>query len=104
MALDLVQLDLALDLTDIAVHGFGEAVRAAARTVNGEFLFDLPASGLLDDAQRIAVVCLSRQDGGRFGLVVLNSKGDRAMTVEPGAGTADLLRFARAFVGVLEKL
>ena len=103
-SLDLVELDLALDLNDIAEHGFCEAVRRAAKTVNGEFLFDLPASGLADDAQRIAIVCLSRDNGGRFGLVLLSANGDQARTIEPDETTADLVQFARAFVAVLEKL
>ncbi|WP_066184622.1 hypothetical protein [Hoeflea olei] len=104
MPLDLVELELALDLNDVSAHGFSEAVRAAARTVEGEFLFDLPASGLADDAQRIAVVCLSRADGGRFGLVLLSAEGDRVRAAEADASTKGLVDFARAFVGVLEQL
>ena len=104
MPLDLVELELALDLSGIPEHGFSEAVREAATTVRGEYLFDLPASGLAGDAQRIAVVCLSREDGGRFGLVLLSADGDQARTIEPDETTAGLVQFARAFVGVLEKL
>tara|TARA_R110002020_G_scaffold110627_3_gene255484 strand:+ start:719 stop:1135 length:417 start_codon:yes stop_codon:yes gene_type:complete len=104
MQLDLVELDLALDLSDIAEHGFGQAVRLAARTVGGEFLFDLPASGLIENAQRIALVCLSREEGGRFGLVLLSADGDRVRTVEADEDTMGLVQFARAFVAVLEKL
>ncbi|KGF70453.1 hypothetical protein LL06_04900 [Hoeflea sp. BAL378] len=104
MQLDLVELDLALDLNDIAEHGFGQAVRQAARTVGGEFLFDLPASGLIENAQRIALVCLSRDNGGRFGLVLLSADGDRVRTVEADEDTMGLVHFARAFVAVLEKL
>lgn len=104
MPLDLVELELALDLSGIPEHGFSEAVREAATTVKGEYLFDLPASGLAGDAQRIAVVCLSRENGGRFGLVMLSADGDQARTVEPDETTAGLVQFARAFVGVLEKL
>lgn len=103
-ALDLVELDLALDLSDISDRGFSDAVRDAARTVGGEFLFDLPASGLAENAQRIAVVCLSRENGGRFGLVLLSADGDRVEAVEADEATAGLVQFARAFVAVLEKL
>lgn len=104
LALDLVELDLALDLNDIAEHGFCEAVRAAAKTVDGEFLFDLPASGLAEGSQRIAVVCLSRNNGGRFGLVLLSANGDQATTAEADETTEGLVQFAKAFVAVLEKL
>ncbi|MDP3524916.1 MAG: hypothetical protein Q8S27_10075 [Hoeflea sp.] len=104
MPLDLVELELALDLSGIPEHGFSEAVREAATTVKGEYLFDLPASGLAGDAQRIAVVCLSREDGGRFGLVLLSADGGQARTIEPDETTKGLVQFAKAFVGVLEKL
>ncbi len=104
LALDLVELDLALDLSDIADRGFDDAVRDAAKVIGGEFLFDLPASGLVDDAQRIALVCLSRDNGGRFGLVLLSADGDRVRTVEADEATMGLVQFAKAFVAVLEKL
>jgi hypothetical protein len=104
LSLDLVELDLALDLSDIADRGFADAVRDAAKVIGGEFLFDLPASGLVEEAQRIAVVCLSRENGGRFGLVLLSAGGDRVETAEPPEATAGLVQFARAFVAVLEKL
>ncbi|WP_417434928.1 hypothetical protein [Hoeflea sp.] len=104
LALDLVELDLALDLSDIADRGFADAVRDAAKVIGGEYLFDLPASGLVDDAQRIAVVCLSRDNGGRFGLVLLSAGGDRVETTEADEATAGLMQFAKAFVAVLEKL
>jgi len=104
MALDLVELELALDISDISERGFCDAVRDAAAKIDGEFLFDLPASGLVDDAQRIALVCLSRDNGGRFGLVLLSAHGDRVRTAEADEATQGLVRFARAFVAVLEKL
>ena len=104
LALDLVELELALDLSDISNRGFCEAVRDAAEKIDGEFLFDLPASGLVEDAQRIALVCLSRDNGGRFGLVLLSAHGDRVRTAEADEATQGLVRFAKAFVSVLEKL
>ena len=104
LSLDLVELDLALDLSDITDRGFADAVADAAKVIGGEFLFDLPASGLVEEAQRIAVVCLSRDNGGRFGLVLLSAGGDRVETAEADEATAGLVQFARAFVAVLEKL
>lgn len=104
LALDLVELELALDLSDISDRGFCDAVRDAAEKIDAEFLFDLPASGLVEDAQRIALVCLSRDNGGRFGLVLLSAHGDRVRTAEACEATQGLVRFAKAFVSVLEKL
>jgi hypothetical protein len=104
LSLELVELELALDPDDLAEHGFRDAVRDAAATAGAEYLFDLPASGLVRDAQRIAVVCLSREEGGQFGLVLLSPDGDRINAMEPGPETGGLVQFAKAFVGVLEKL
>lgn len=104
LSLELVELELAFDPDDLAERGFRDAVRDAAATAGAEYLFDLPASGLVRDAQRIAVVCLSRKDGGQFGLVLLSPEGDRINAMEPGPETRDLVQFAKAFVGVLEKL
>ncbi|WP_422373100.1 hypothetical protein [Hoeflea sp.] len=104
LSLELVELELALDPDDLAEHGFRDAVRDAAATAGAEYLFDLPASGLVRDAQRIAVVCLSRNEGGQFGLVLLSPDGDRINAMEPGPETRDLVQFAKAFVGVLEQL
>jgi hypothetical protein len=104
LSLELVELELAFDPDDLAERGFRDAVRDAAETAGAEYLFDLPASGLVDDAQRIAVVCLSRDNGGQFGLVLLSPDGDRINAMEPAAETRDLVQFAKAFVGVLEKL
>ena len=104
LALDLVELDLALDLSDIADRGFCDAVRDAAKKIGGEFLFDLPSSGLVEDAQRIALVCLSRDNGGRYGLVLLSADGDRVRAAEADEATKGLVQFAKAFVAVLEKL
>ena len=38
MALDLVELELALDISDISERGFCDAVRDAAAKIDGEFL------------------------------------------------------------------
>ncbi|WP_394690247.1 hypothetical protein [Hoeflea sp.] len=104
VSLELMELELALDLDEITERGFCEAVRDAAKASGAEFLFDLPASGLIEEAQRIAVICLSRKNGGRFGLVLLSPEGDRAIALEPGQETAGLVQFAKAFVAVLERL
>ncbi|WP_420408613.1 hypothetical protein [Hoeflea sp.] len=104
LSLELVEIELALDPDDLAEHGFRDTVRDAAESAGAELLFDLPASGLVRNAQRIAVVCLSRDDGGKFGLVVLSPEGDRINVMEPGPETGGLVQFAKAFVGVLEKL
>lgn len=104
-SLEAVELELALDAGDIRVHGFDTAVRDAMRTLEGEFLFDLPASGLANGFQRIAVVRV--KGGTKEGillLVMLADDGDTIKVCEPDEETAGLSDFARAFINVLERL
>ena len=46
LALELVELELSLDGFATEQDGFSEAVHRGAKALGGEFLFDLPASGL----------------------------------------------------------
>ena len=104
-SLEAVELELAIDADDIRVLGFDAAVRDAMRSLDGEFLFDLPASGLATGFQRIAVVRV--RSGGRetaILLVMLADDGDTIKVCEPDEETAGLSDFARAFINVLERL
>lgn len=104
-SLEAVELELAIDTGDIRIHGFDAAVRDAMRTLDGEFLFDLPASGLASGFQRIAVVRV--RSGGRetaILLVMLADDGETIKVCEPDEETAGLSDFARAFINVLERL
>lgn len=104
-SLEAVELELAIDAGDIRVLGFDAAVRDAMRTLDGEFLFDLPASGLATGFQRIAVVRL--RSGVRetvILLVMLADDGETIKVCEPDEETAGLSDFARAFINVLERL
>jgi|GEM_PF-577400 hypothetical protein len=103
--LEAVELELAIDPGDIRVRGFDASVREAMRTIDGEFLFDLPASGLANGYQRIAVVRVKSGGGdGVLLLVMLGEDGDTIKVCEPDEETAGLSAFARAFINVLERL
>lgn len=104
-SLEAVELELAIDTGDIRILGFDAAVRDAMRSLDGEFLFDLPASGLATGFQRIAVVRV--RSGSRetvILLVMLADDGDTIKVCEPDEETAGLSDFARAFINVLERL
>lgn len=104
-SLEEVELELAIDADRIRIDGFDAAVRRAILSVDGEFLFDLPASGLTQGFQRIAAVRLMHKSAGpRLMLVMLADDGETIRVSEPDEETAGLADFARAFVNVLERL
>ncbi|MFB2601056.1 hypothetical protein ACE04B_03175 [Rhizobium phaseoli] len=85
--------------------GFCEAVRQAANRAGGELLFDLPAAGLVADCRRIAVLRIP--DGGsemRVVLALLDYAGTEIRMQAPDEDTAHLVRFADAFVALLERI
>ncbi|PWW01914.1 hypothetical protein DFR52_102578 [Hoeflea marina] len=104
LSLEMVELELALDIGDIRSLGFSFAVRQAIESLDGEFLFDLPASGLSDTDQRIAVVRLGQPGEDQLLLVSLDQDGEQLKVGVPDERTAGLADFARAFIDVLEKL
>lgn len=104
LSLEMVELELALDLGDIRTFGFASAVRQAIESLGGEFLFDLPASGLSDTDQRIAVVRVTQGGKDQLLMVMLHEDGEQLKVGLPDDRTAGLADFARAFIDVLEKL
>ena len=67
-----VEFELALDMQDLTEIDFADCVRAAAGSVGGEFLFDMPADGTLDNVSRIAAVRVEGQNRDRIAFAVLN--------------------------------
>ena len=104
LSLEMVELELALDIGDIRALGFASAVRQAIESLGGEFLFDLPASGLSDTDQRIAVVRITQGGKDQLLMVMLHEDGEQLQISLPDERTAGLADFARAFIDVLEKL
>ncbi len=102
--LELIELELALDSVQSERGGFGEAVGAAVRSLGGEFLFSLPASGLAEGQQKIAVVRLPGDAQETLVFVFLSEDGTRTTVRLPDEETAGLANFSRAFIGLLEKL
>jgi hypothetical protein len=56
LTIELLELELSLDGFTTGPDGFSAHVRAAAAAIDGALLFELPASGLVADCDRIAVL------------------------------------------------
>lgn len=105
LPLELLELELSLEGFEGGEAAFCEAVRKAAAAASGEFLFDLPAGGLVADCRRIAVIRIPAIEGDiRLVLALLDDEGTEIHLQEPDEETAHLVRFADAFVDVLERM
>jgi hypothetical protein len=103
LPMDLLELELSLESYDGDAN-FCDAVRVAAKRSGGEFLFDLPAEGLLDDCKRIAVLRIpSASSDMRIVLAVLDHNGSDIRMESPAPETAHIVQFADAFIEVLER-
>lgn len=106
LPLELIELELSLDGFATEQDGFSEAVRRAAKSLDGEFLFDLPASGLAEDCQRVAALRIPEANGNGMKIVfaLLDADGTGIRVEDPSEATSGLKNFADSFVGVLERM
>jgi hypothetical protein len=103
LPVELLELELSLDSYD-GDADFCDAVRVAAAKAGGEFLFDLPAEGLMEDCKRIAVLRIpSAASDMRIVLAALEQNGTDIRMETPAPETAHVVRFADAFIKVLER-
>ena len=103
LPMELLELELSLESYN-GDADFCDAVRLAATQSGGEFLFDLPADGLLDDCKRIAVLRIPSEEAEmRIVLAVLDHNGSDIRVEAPAPETAHVVRFAEAFITVLER-
>ncbi len=104
LPLELLELELSLEGFSGGEPGFCEAVRSAASAVNGDFLFDLPATGLIPDCRRLAVIRIPEGDTMRTLFAALDEDGAEIRLLQPDEETEHLLRFADAFIDLLQRL
>lgn len=105
LPLELLELELSLEGFSGGEPGFCEAVRNAASAVRGDFLFDLPAAGLVSDCRRLAVIRIPEGDATmRTLFAALDGDGVEIRLLQPDEDTEHLLRFADAFVDLLQRL
>lgn len=105
LSLDLLELELALNDFNETEMDFVRSVSDVVRKAGGDFLFELPASGLADNCKRIAAVRIPEPGSGDLKVVfaLLDKSGTGIRVESAGEKTEDLKRFAEAFVGVLER-
>lgn len=105
LPLKLLELELSLDGFSGDEAGFANAVRTAADQIGGDFLFDLPASGLAEDCRRIAALRVPQGEEGVLAVVfaLLDAEGAAIRVETPGETMKDLKHFADAFVDVLQR-
>ena len=106
LPLELLELELSLDGFSGDEASFAEAVRNAADQLGGDYLFDLPASGLAEDCLRIAALRVPKGEDGALEIVfaLLDAEGAAIRVENPDEKTQDLKRFADAFVDVLQRI
>ena len=76
---------------------------AAVKSLGGELLFSLPASGLAEGQQKIAAVRLPCGDGQTLVFVFLSEDGTRTSVRLPDEETSRLADFSKAFIDLLEQ-
>lgn len=99
-----LEFELALDLQDPARRGFESAVQEAADVVGGDLLFDIPADKSIEDASRIAAVRIPDAERDRIFFAVLDAAGTSIRMASRKEIGERFYGFARAFVGVLERI
>jgi len=106
LPMELIELELSLDGFTAGAAGFSRHLRIAAEGVKGAFLFELPASGLIANCERIAVLRIPEGTGSTMATIFacLESDGATIRIERPDDTTAGLKNFADAFVDVLERI
>ncbi|TCQ28993.1 hypothetical protein [Rhizobium sp. PP-CC-3G-465] len=104
--MEMLELELSLDGTAPDGDDFSDRVRAAAADLKGAFLFDLPASGLVDNCERIAVLRIPRDSGTGSETIFacLEADGTSIRIEKPNERTMGLASFAQAFVDVFQRM
>ncbi|MDQ0319479.1 hypothetical protein QO002_001617 [Pararhizobium capsulatum DSM 1112] len=104
--IELLELELSVDGFSSGREGFSAHMAASASSIGGTLLFELPASGLIENCERIAVLRIPRAESDEAATVfACLETGGAAIRVEPPSEkTADLRSFADAFVDVLRRI
>lgn len=104
--MEMLELELSLDGTAPDGDDFSDRVRAAAADLKGAFLFDLPASGLVENCARIAVLRIPRDSGTGSETIFacLEADGTSIRIEKPNERTMGLASFAQAFVDVFQRM
>ena len=87
-------------------ESFEDYIRDAATALGGGFLFGLPASGLIDDCQRIAAIQIAEKGQSELKtlFVLLDKSGESLRLRKEDGRLKELESFASAFVDVLQHI
>lgn len=99
----LLEAELSLAAYD-GIEDFCPAVRKAAESAGGAFLFELPASGLMPGSRRVAVLALPSGSDWLMALACMDPDGSTIRIERPDARSEAICQLARSFVGVLGRL
>lgn len=85
---------------------FEERMRQVAQELGGDYLFGLPASGLLDNCQRIAAIRLPLEGSEvtETAFILLDAAGENVRLSNHKDRLKDLEKFSAAFVDVLGRI
>lgn len=104
LTMKLLELELSLDGYAAGRDSFSAHVATAVSAIGGELLFELPASGLIANCERIAVLRLPREGAANTVFACLEPGGTTIRIERPTEETACLQSFAGAFVDVLRRI
>lgn len=104
LTMKLLELELSLDGYSAGRDGFSAHVATAVSAIGGELLFELPASGLIADCERIAVLRMPQEGAAGTVFACLETGGTTIRIERPTEETACLQSFAGAFVEVLRRI
>jgi hypothetical protein len=103
IALEAAELEMALQLQDVAANGFSESVQNAVETAGYTFLFQMPAIGC-EGSQCIAAISSGDGTGRRILLVHLHEDGETVRVEAPEGDDNPYAGIAASLAGVLEHL
>ena len=103
---EFIEFGLGLEMLLETHPVFADAVKASLLPLDGEFLFELPASDRPDGKGRVAAVRLAYAGSRerRLAFAVLGDDGLETNIHTPEAQPAHLRSFAQSFVDVLSKI
>jgi hypothetical protein len=101
-SLEIVELEFALDLADVAA-GFDAAARTAADATGGALLFTMPTVGL-PDCSRIAAISLTGGAERELVLVVLGGDGKTTRVEKAADNVNPFAELATSWARVMERM